>query len=173
MRVLGSLLVVASTFAATTARADDAKRAPQVEAIRSLIGNWTGKGSVTSEGKSHAVRVTYDCAESTAAAGIKCKFGMTGLPGFTYEFDDLWGYSAQDNLTHWYTVTNAGEVHDHRGHLDMNGGFLQYETATEGKVFTESITFKRTAKSMTLSWTANHGGMVREKGEVTLSMKAK
>lgn len=174
MRVLGSILVVAAaTLTPTLAHAEDAKPAPQVAAIRSLIGSWTGKGTMMTEGKTHPTTVTWDCAESTGTAGVKCKFVMTGLPGFTYMFDDLWGYSAQDGLTHWYTVTNAGEVHDHRGHFDMNGGLLQTELAVNGKLFSEIIAFKRKGKSMVVSWTASTGGIVSEKGEMTLSPKAK
>ena len=111
MRVLGSLLVAAATLTTTQiARADGAKPAPQVEAIRSLIGSWSGKGTMMTEGKTHQINATYDCVESSGGAGVKCKFVMNGIPGFTYMLDDLWGYSAQDGLTHWYAVTNAGEV---------------------------------------------------------------
>ena len=173
MRVLGSLFVVASTLASTQLVRAETKLAPQVEAIRTLIGNWAGKGSVTSEGKTHAVSVTYDCAESTGAAGVKCKYVMTGIPGFTYQFDDLWGYSGQDGLTHWYVVTNAGEVHDHRGHFDMAGGLLETQIPTEGKIFHEAVTFKRKGKSLVVSWAATVGGTLREKGDVTLTPKAK
>jgi hypothetical protein len=177
MRVLGSILVTAATATATLtpvrAHADDAKPAPQVEAIRSLIGSWTGKGTMTTEGKAHPVAVTWDCVESAGAAGVKCKFVLTGLPGFTYMLDDLWGYSAQDGLTHWYTVTNAGEVHDHRGHFDMNGGLLQTELAVNGKVFSEIIAIKRKGKALAMTWTTSTGGIVSEKGELTLSPKAK
>src|SRR5688572_5743865 len=117
MRVSGSILVAALTLAASqTARAEDPKPAPQLEAIRSLIGSWAGRGALTTEGKTHPITMTYDCTESAGAAGVKCRAVINGIPGFTYTFDDLWGYSAQDKLTHWYTVTNAGEVHDHRGH---------------------------------------------------------
>jgi hypothetical protein len=172
MRAIGSF--VALTALVATASAEDAKPVPQVEAIRSMIGSWSGKGSVTSEGKAHAVTATYDCGETFGAGGVKCRFSMTGLPGFTYQFDDLWGYSAQDGLTHWYVVTNAGEVHDHRGHLDAAGGLLQIEIPTEGKVFSEVITFKRkNAKAMTISCLATHGGTLREKGELQLQLKGK
>jgi len=175
MRALGSMFVLATTLvSAHVARAEDAaKPAPQVEAIRSLIGSWTGKGSMMTEGKTHQISATYDCAESAGAGGVKCKFVMTGLPGFTYTFDDLWGYSAQDGLTHWYVVTNAGEVHDHRGHFDMTGGLLQIEIPVEGKLFSEIISFKRKGKSLGLSWTSTSGGTLREKGEMTLNPKTK
>jgi hypothetical protein len=174
MRVLGSILVVAAAAAVTpVAHAEDAKPAPQVEAIRGFIGSWAGKGTMMTEGKTLPVSVTYDCTESSGGAGVKCKFVLTGIPGFTYMLDDLWGYSAQDGLVHWYAVTNAGEVHDHRGHLDMNGGLLQADIAVKGKMFSEVIAIKRKGKSITMSWTASTGGIVSEKGEVTINPKAK
>jgi len=174
MRVLGSILVAATTLTAShVARAEDPKPSPQLEAIRSLIGSWTGKGSMTSEGKTHQLTMTYDCMESAGSAGVKCKAVMTGIPGFTYVFDDLWGYSPQDKLTHWYVITNAGEVHDHRGHFDMTGGLLQIEVPVDGKLFSEIIAFKRKGKSLVMSWTSTAGGTLREKGELTLNPKAK
>ena len=174
MRVLGSILVATAALATTSlAHADDPKPSPQLEAIRSLIGSWTGKGSMMTEGKTHQITMTYDCTESAGAAGVKCKCVINGIPGFAYTFDDLWGYSEQDKLTHWYTVTNAGEVHDHRGHFDMTGGLLQIEVPVEGKLFSEIIAFKRKGKSLGFTWTSTLGGTLREKGEMTLNPKTK
>ena len=49
MRVLGPLFVAALSLTATAhvVRAETPKPTPQVEAIRSLIGSWTGKGSTS------------------------------------------------------------------------------------------------------------------------------
>lgn len=175
MRRFGSLLALAATSLAIpqVASADDPKLAPQLAAIRSLIGTWSGKGTLMSEGKTHPITMTYECAESSGGAGVKCKAAIDGIPGFAYVFDDLWGYSAQDGLTHWYTVTNAGEVHDHRGHFDIGGGLLQIEIPVEGKLFSEVVTFKRNGKALMLSWTTTSGGTVHEKGELTLNPKIK
>src|ERR1043165_9022048 len=101
MHVLRSLLITTATLAVTPlAHAEDTKPAPQLEAVRSLIGTWSGKGSMTTEGKTYPITMSYDCAESAGAAGVKCTCVITGIPGFTYTFDDLWGYSTQDKLTH-------------------------------------------------------------------------
>jgi len=176
MRILDSFFVVAATLVATqTARAEDtAKPAPQLEAIRAFIGSWSGKGSMMSEGKTYSITATYDCAESAGAAGVKCRAVINGIPGFTYTFDDLWGYSPQDGLVHWYVVTNAGEVHDHRGHLDSTGGLVEVQIATQGKLFSEIINIKRKNKSsFAWSWASTHGGTLREKGELSMQLKTK
>lgn len=149
----------------------DTKPPAQLGEIKKLIGSWSGKGSLTSEGKTHAVTMTYSCVESSGGAGVRCTASILGIPGFTYQFDDLWGYSAKDGLVHWYTVTNAGEVHDHRGHLDATGGYLIAQEQVDGKLLSEAITFKRKPKAMTMSWVTTLGGTVREKGEIELGMK--
>jgi hypothetical protein len=95
------------------------------------------------EGKTHAVTMTWDCSEAAAGTGTRCRGQILGIPGFTYAFDDIWGWSPADGLVHWYVVTNAGEVHDHRGHLDAGGGMIQFEVPMEGKLFSEVLTIKR------------------------------
>jgi hypothetical protein len=79
--------------------------------------------------------------------------------------------STYDNLVHWYTVTNAGEVHDHRGYLDASGGLLSVEVPLEGKVLSEAITFKRNKNNLSMSWVCTHGGTLRERGAIELSLK--
>lgn len=164
------LAALAATSFARSAAADD-KPSPQLQQLRMWIGTWSGKGTITSEGKTHQVTMVYDCTESAGAAGVKCRSKILGLPGFTYEFDDLWGYSAADSLVHWYTVTNAGEVHDHRGHLDASGGYVVAELPADGKLFSEQITFKRRPKATTISWVTYVGTDVRERGQIDLVLK--
>jgi len=163
MRFLLPLVLLSST-----ALADDKPNPQQLE-IKKLAGKWSGAGTIFMEGKTHKVTMTWDCAD--AVAGTKCNATILGIPNFTYQFDDLWGWSAADGLVHWYTVTNAGEVHDHRGHLDANGGLLQVELPMDGKLFSEVITFKRKNQSLVMSWNTTLGGVVRERGEITLAKK--
>ena len=43
-----------------------------------------------------------------------CSLEMTGAPGMgTYAETDLFGYEPNSDTFHWYSVTNAGETHDH------------------------------------------------------------
>lgn len=166
-----ALALMVTLGLSSIAVADDGKPAPQLQAIRRLIGSWSGKGTLVSDGKTHSIGMTYTCVESAGAAGVRCQAEITGIPNFRYVFDDLWGYSAADGLVHWYAVTNAGEVHDHRGHFDAAGGQLAAELATEGKIFTEVITFKRKNKTMSMSWVTTLGGTVKERGKIDLTIK--
>jgi hypothetical protein len=39
---------------------------------------------------------------------------LTGIPGLAaYDETDLMGYEPNSNTYHWYSITNAGETHDH------------------------------------------------------------
>jgi hypothetical protein len=160
-------LVALTSFAS----ADD-KPSPQLAEVKRLIGKWSGKGTLFTEGKTHNITMSWDCVESSGAAGVRCKATILGIPNFTYQFDDLWGVSPQDGLVHWFTVTNAGEVHDHRGHLDATGGLVQFEVPSEGKLFSEMVTLKRKSnKAIAMTWNTTVGGTLKEKGELELVMK--
>ncbi len=172
MYSLRSLVAAAALFALVTpAQAEEARPNPQQQAVKSLIGKWSGKGSIVMEGKTHAVTMTWDCADAAAGTGARCHGVILGIPGFTYTFDDLWAWSPADGLVHWFTVTNAGEVHDHRGHLDAGGGLVQVELPMDGKLFSEVVTFKRRGKALTMSWMTTVGGTMRERGSIDLTMK--
>jgi hypothetical protein len=171
MRASTSIVLTGAALAlSATASADTPPPAGQT-AIKELAGSWSGAGTITSEGKTHKVAMTWDCVAASDGAGTRCHGVITGLPGFTYVFDDLWGYSAADGLVHWFTVTNAGEVHDHRGHLDASGGLVSVDVPNEGKVLNEVISFKRKNGSMTMSWVVNVGGTERERGKIKLNRK--
>lgn len=175
MTTLRSLLLSLGLCAVSTASlsgsalAADQKPSPAQVAIKSLIGKWTGKGTIHSEGKTHKVTMSWDCAAAAAGTGAKCKATIVGIPGFTYEFDDLWALSPADGLVHWYTITNAGEVHDHQGHLDTTGGQLSAHVAVSGKMLSEVITFKCKNNAVTMSWVTTLGGAPHESGQIELS----
>jgi hypothetical protein len=154
---------------AGSAIAADSKPSPAQVAIKSLIGKWTGNGTIQSEGKTHKVTMSWDCVAAAGGTGAKCKASIVGIPGFTYEFDDLWALSPADGLVHWYTITNAGEVHDHQGHLDTSGGQLAAHVAVGGKMLSEVITFRCSKSSFVMSWVTTLGGAPHESGQIELS----
>ena len=151
-----------------SALAADDKPSPAQLAIQHLVGKWSGKGTIQAEGKTHKVTMSWDCVTAAAGTATKCKGTILGLPGFTYEFDDLWGCSPADGLVHWYTVTNAGEVHDHQGHLDDGGGQVAVAVPMNGKLLSEVITVKRKGDVLVMSWVTTLGGAARERGEIEL-----
>jgi hypothetical protein len=163
------LLAVLSLGPQGRALAADPQPPPAQLAIKGLIGKWSGKGVIKSEGKTHKVTMSWECVAAAGGTGVKCKAQILGIPGFTYEFDDLWALSPADGLVHWYTITNAGEVHDHQGHLDTTGGQLAAHVAIGGKMLSEVITFKCKQSSFSMSWVTTLGGAPHESGQIELS----
>jgi hypothetical protein len=136
-----SRILVLSMFVALPALADD----KPLQGVQRLVGQWTGAGTIKSDGKVHQAKVKTDCVEAAGGSGVRCRWTITGIPNFTYVIDDLWGFSAGDGLVHWYCITNGGEVHDHSGHLGPTGGALSYAGPMKGKTFTEAIKFAFTS----------------------------
>jgi hypothetical protein len=78
-----------------------------------------------------------------------------------YEETDLMGWNAADGLYHWYSVTNAGEVHDHWGSCDGNVTTFQYQGVADGKLLVERITFTMVdARTMRIHATTTVGSEI-------------
>src|SRR5262249_49404389 len=73
--------------------------------------------------------------------GLSCSFQVTGIPGVPlYDETDLMGYEPNTNTYHWYSVTNAGETHDHVAKAsDGNKLEFVFNGTQEGKPFKEVI----------------------------------
>ena len=85
-----------------------------VAALESLIGSWKGSGTMTMGKDKAKLDATWQCKRTAAQWGVLCSFRVTGIPGLAvFEETDLLGYEANTNTYHWYSVTNAGETHDH------------------------------------------------------------
>ena len=116
-----------------------------------LVGNWKGTASMTMGGqKADGVKLTWMCKRTSSEWGVSCTALMTGIPGVDrYEETDLFGFEPGTGKYHWFSVTNAGETHDHVSTL-IKGETLQFvHTGTQdGKPFKEVIdmTFKGQGK---------------------------
>jgi len=115
MKSIVTVLAVLSMAAAALA-ADNAPAPPAGSAkFSQFIGTWSGEGELKDTGKPGLkVRMKVDCRPAGGGWGIKCDFNMTA-PDMNYLESDLFGYDATAGKVHWYSVTNAGEVHDHAG----------------------------------------------------------
>jgi hypothetical protein len=69
-----------------------------------------------------------------------------------YEETDLFGYEPNSDAYHWYSVTNAGETHDHVAKPPSGDRIdFAYTGTQEGKPFKETIAldFAKDGKSVT------------------------
>lgn len=106
-----------------------------------LIGNWKGEGTLAMGRGKSKIDATWACQRTSARFGVLCQFHLTGIPGLaTYDETDLMGYEPNSNLYHWYSVTNAGETHDHVAKVpDGNSLRFIYTGSQEGKPYKEVI----------------------------------
>lgn len=141
-KTIAALALAASPFMAVPAHAADP--AQIAKDLQCLVGSWKGTGTMTmADGKVANVQLAYDCKSAAGGSGVACHLRMTGVPGLsTYESDDLYGYNPGDGLVHWFTITNAGETHDHRGSIDGNAFNGLYEGPQDGKLFQEQVSIQ-------------------------------
>jgi hypothetical protein len=113
-----------------------------------LTGNWKVKGTVKMGKDIVNVSATWSCQSGASGFGIRCAFNLKGIPGLAlYEEMDIMGYDPGDGLVHWYSVTNAGETHDHRGSWDGDTLQVTFTGPKDGALYTERVNLKLTGKS--------------------------
>lgn len=124
----------------------------QVADMQCLVGAWKGGGSMTMGKDAAKIAASWNCKRTSAQFGVLCTFRVTGMPGMSaYEETDLMGYDPNTNTYHWYSVTNAGETHDHVGQPSANNTLqFVFNGTQEGKPLKEVIelTFEPGSKAV-------------------------
>jgi hypothetical protein len=141
MKKLAKLAAVLFLMSPVVAAAKPEPLPKQVSDMECLVGNWKGGGSLAMGQTSSKLQATWTCKRTSAQFGLLCSFHVTGVPGVAaYEETDLFGFEPNTNAYHWYSVTNAGETHDHVGQVP-NSNTLQFVfTGTQdGKALKEVI----------------------------------
>jgi hypothetical protein len=148
---LAALLV---TLTGTSLATAEALPKPIADLER-FVGTWKGTGSVAMGKDKAKIEMTWACKQASAKFGVTCTFRVTGIPGMAvYEETDLLGYEPNTETYHWFSVTNAGETHDHVAKVAKAGGVdkLQfvYTGMQEGKPLKEVIdlSFAKDGKSL-------------------------
>jgi hypothetical protein len=150
---MNKLIALVPLFALTTTAGADSLPKPIAD-MECLVGTWKGTGTVTMGSDKAKVELTWACKRTSAKFGVQCNARITGVPGLAvYEETDLFGYEPGTNKYHWFSVTNAGETHDHVASV-TDGPKIQFvHTGTqEGKAFKEVIDMElaKDSKSMVL-----------------------
>lgn len=131
--LLSSILLVPAVASAQPSREQ------VLEDLSCLVGSWTGEGTVEADGETHAVRFQYTCRSASAGAAVSCRLVVTGLGDAAYESSDLWGHDPGTGAVHWFTVTNAGETHDHRGRIGRDSFVGTYVGRRDGRPMRENV----------------------------------
>jgi hypothetical protein len=109
--------------------------------LNRIVGEWRGTGSLRMGKDTAKLTATWSCERTSAEFGVLCKLHVTGIPGVqSYEETDLLGYEPNTQRYHWYSVTNAGETHDHVASVPNGDTFrFVFSGTQEGKPFEEVI----------------------------------
>jgi hypothetical protein len=113
----------------------------EVSNMECLVGAWKGGGLLATGKDTAKLHVTWNCKRTAAQYGVLCTFHVTGIPGMpSYEETDLMGYEPNTQQYHWYSVTNAGETHDHVAAVPSGDALTFVFNGTQaGKPFKEVI----------------------------------
>lgn len=117
-----------------------------------LVASWKGVGTVSMGADKAKLTATWDCKRTAAKFGVACVLRIVGIPGLpVYEETDLIGYEPNTNTYHWYSVTNAGETHDHVAKVPASDSAqFVFNGVQEGKPFKEVIDFTFSNESKNL-----------------------
>ncbi len=122
--------------------------------LERMLGTWKGAGTLAIGADTAKLGTTLTCKRTSAQFGMLCAFRVTGVPGMkVYEETDLFGYEPNSGTYHWFSVTNAGETHDHVAKTTAGDKLEFVYTGTqEGKPLKEVIelTFAKDGKAMTV-----------------------
>ena len=152
MKTFAKIVSVLSLALPLTAAAAESLPKP-VSEMECLVGNWKGGGSMTMGKEKAKVDATWNCKRTSAKFGVLCTLHLSGIPGVaSYDETDLFGFEPNTNTYHWYSVTNAGETHDHVAKV-TSGNTIQFvfNGTQEGKAFKEVIdlAFGKDGKTVT------------------------
>jgi hypothetical protein len=137
-------IAVLMLVAGTTAYSGPAvKQGPVPEGVKKLytfLGNWKGKATMAANGETQGFDYFMDM--KTDADGWGILYHEKGLiPNATpYLGFGMLAFDVNDNSLHIFTVSNYGDVHDHKGNWSDDKSFtLVYNGTMEGKPMKEEL----------------------------------
>ena len=111
-----------------------------VKKLYSFLGNWKGKATMTQNGQTQNFDYLMDM--KTDADGWGILYHEKGLipNAAPYVGFGMMGFDENDNALHIFTVSNYGDVHDHKGSWTDDKNFtVEYNGILEGKPMKEEL----------------------------------
>jgi hypothetical protein len=142
----------------------------QVKRFAPYAGKFEGQLMMTEGGKTVTAKVQDKNSMISDDWGFLVEEVATMPDGGQYKSHNVMGYDAGGKKVHIFSVTNAGETHDHKGDWkDAKTLVTQYNGTWEGNSYVETITITfHNPDSYSVSWVATKGGKAVNTGEETL-----
>jgi hypothetical protein len=142
-------------------QAQEQKAPPtQISKLEAIVGSFEGEVTMTEGGKTMKGTVRHTNSRISDGWGFLMDEVATMEQGFTYKSHNIAGYDAGSGKMHVFSVTTAGETHDHKGTWTQpNVVSVQYDGKWEGKTFVEKAVLTIDGPdAYTLSWNVTLGG---------------
>jgi hypothetical protein len=139
--------------------------------LQVFLGSWEVEGTLTFMKRTYSVKGMVKFSSAAAGWGVlaTAKLEIEGLG--LYEETDLLSFSRDEEICHFFAVTNTGAAYDHKGDWsdEKTIGF-SYEGLRDGKRYEEllEITVKDRDR-IAISERDSIGGQVTTAMQVTLS----
>lgn len=142
----------------------------QIRKLSTIVGTFEGEATMTMGGKSMKGKIRHVNSSVSDGWGFLMDEVVTMEDGSTYKSFNIVGYDAGGGKVHVFSVTNAGETHDHKGSWTKpNAVSVQYDGRWEGKPYVEKAALTLDGPdAYTLSWNATLGGKTAGSGEEKL-----
>lgn len=152
MNMLKKIIVLASVLSPVGALAAEELPKPVAD-MECLVGTWKGSGSFVMGKDKAKLEATWSCRRTSSRFGLLCTLRATGIPGMAvYDETDLMGFEPNTGTYHWYSVTNAGETHDHVAKAGPGNPLrFVFDGTQEGKAFREVIDLDLASDGKSLS----------------------
>jgi hypothetical protein len=114
----------------------------QLKPLEAFLGKWRGESMTFEvEGDILKIDVLLEITEILDGWGVQ-SFLSTDIPGFgPFKEVDIWGHDPGSDTIHMFTVTNAGQTHDHAGAFrDDETLVLAYTGYIDESVIQEDVT---------------------------------
>jgi hypothetical protein len=159
--ILGTVAALVFLVLVQNGHAQD-KPMPSSEITRlgAIVGDFEGVATVTEGGKTMNGKVRHSNSQFADGFGFLMDEIITMEDGSAYKSHNIIGYDAGGGKIHVYSVTNAGETHDHKGSwTSPTTVAVQYDGKWEAEAYVEKATLTLDGPdSYSLSWSATLGG---------------
>jgi len=140
----------------------------ETKRLRVFLGNWGVEGAVNFMERSFTLKGSATFSEAAAGWGILVIAKLTIETLGNYEEADLLTFSKNENVYHFFAVTNTAAAYDHKGNWqdDETLNFV-YEGLQNGKSYKEELSIKI---SNSLQFTIKERDFVDNQVVTTLSV---
>jgi hypothetical protein len=169
-RICVALLVVVSLPLLIGSAQDKPMPPEQMQKLKSILGSFEGTATLVEGASTKTGKVRHTNTAISDGWGFLMDEIVDMEGGNAYKSHNIVGYDAGGGEMHVYSVTNAGETHDHRGKwTSPNAVSVQYKGKWEGKSYVEDAVFTLDGPdTYRLTWSALQDGKKIASGEEKL-----